>query len=67
MFQRIFSSRDRSRTEIVTAFFALLELSKQNRISLKQDKLFGDLYIYRQNLEGTEESFPEEQLDQYFN
>ena len=67
MFQRIFSSRDRSRTEIVTAFFALLELSKQNRISLKQDTLFGDLYIYRQNLEVMEESFPEEQLDQYFN
>ena len=46
-FHQIYDDRHASRMEIATAFFALLELTKQNRVRLKQEKTFGELYISR--------------------
>jgi chromatin segregation and condensation protein Rec8/ScpA/Scc1 (kleisin family) len=47
LFQRAFDQNKRSKLDVVTAFFAVLELTKQNRLRLRQDKIFGDITVYR--------------------
>jgi chromatin segregation and condensation protein Rec8/ScpA/Scc1 (kleisin family) len=47
LFQKHFNPKKRSKLEVVTAFFAVLELARQNRLRLRQKKLFGGLYICR--------------------
>ena len=47
IFNRIFNPEERSKSDIVTAFFALLELTRQEYLSLKQENLFGDLTVFR--------------------
>jgi len=46
-FNEVFSIKKRSRTEVVTAFQAALELSKANKVRLKQKRLFSDIYILK--------------------
>ena len=46
-FADMFSPKSRSRTEIVTAFLAILELSKLKKVRLVQKKQFSDIYVYR--------------------
>ena len=45
VFNKIFNTKKRSRTEVVTAFLSLLELSKMNRVTIKQSSLFGDIDV----------------------
>ena len=47
IFGRFFNPTERTKSDIVTAFFALLELSRQEYISMKQERMFGDLKVYR--------------------
>ena len=63
VFNKIFNTKKQSRTEVVTAFLSLLELSKMNRVTIKQNSLFGDIDVIsikrdknkmRNNIETTE-------------
>ena len=45
VFNKIFNTKKKSRTEVVTAFLSLLELSKMNRVTIKQSSLFGDIDV----------------------
>ena len=45
VFNKIFNTKKRSKTEVVTAFLSLLELSKMNRVTIKQSSLFGDIDV----------------------
>ncbi|MBR3887975.1 MAG: segregation/condensation protein A [Clostridia bacterium] len=45
IFNKIFNTKKQSRTEVVTAFLSLLELSKMNRVTIKQNSLFGDIDV----------------------
>ncbi len=45
VFNKIFNTKKKSRTEVVTAFLSLLELSKMNRVTIKQTSLFGDIDV----------------------
>lgn len=45
IFNKIFNSRKQTKTEIVTAFLSLLELSRMSRVSIKQNALFGDIEV----------------------
>jgi segregation and condensation protein A len=47
IFQSAFDIAERTRLDVVTAFIAILELSKQERVSLRQRKLFGGLMVCR--------------------
>ncbi|MBC7239878.1 MAG: segregation/condensation protein A, partial [Chloroflexi bacterium] len=35
----------RSRLEVIVTFIAILELAKQQRVSVMQERLFGEIYI----------------------
>lgn len=45
IFNKIFNSKKQTRTEIVTAFLSLLELSRMSRVTIKQNTLFGDIEV----------------------
>ena len=45
IFNKEFCTEKRSKNEIVTAFLAMLELDKSNRIKIKQKYVFGDITI----------------------
>jgi len=47
VFSQIFSLVNRSKTELVTGFLAILELSKLKKVRLEQDKQFSDILIYK--------------------
>jgi segregation and condensation protein A len=47
VFSQIFSLGSKSKIEVVTGFLAILELSKLKKVSLKQDKQFSDIIIYK--------------------
>jgi segregation and condensation protein A len=49
IFNKLFNTKQKSRIEVVTAFLSLLELSKLNRISVSQNKLFGDINVTKIN------------------
>lgn len=49
IFNKMFNIKSKDKVEIVTAFMSLLELSKLNRIELRQDKLFGDICVSKIN------------------
>jgi segregation and condensation protein A len=46
IFSNVFSVEVLSRIEIITGFLAVLELSKAKKLTIKQKKLFDELYIY---------------------
>lgn len=46
-FNELFSLRVKSRTEVVTGFLAVLELSKTKKVRLEQKKQFSDIYVYK--------------------
>ena len=46
-FSEMFSLRNKSRTEVVTGFLAILELSKLNRIKIKQRKHLSEILVYK--------------------
>ncbi len=45
-FSDLFSLKNRSRTEVVTGFLAILELSKTKRVKIEQKSQFSDILIY---------------------
>ncbi|MDP4179679.1 MAG: segregation/condensation protein A [Bacillota bacterium] len=47
IFTDIFSLKTRTRTEVVTGFLAILELSKLKKVKLEQQKQFSDIIIHR--------------------
>ena len=48
-FNKLFSVKKRSRTEVVTAFSGLLEMSRRNKVITNQDRIFGDISVEKQN------------------
>ena len=47
IFGRIFNPTERTKSDVVTAFFALLELNRQEYVNMKQERIFGDIKILR--------------------
>lgn len=46
-FSELFNMGKHSKTEVVTGFMAILELNRRKKIRLMQDKLFGEINIYK--------------------
>lgn len=46
VFNKLFSKENNKPIDIVTAFLSMLELTKKNRILVKQQKNFGDIIIF---------------------
>ena len=44
-FNKLFSTKKRNKTEIVTAFSGLLEMSRRNKVTTEQEELFGDIEV----------------------
>ena len=44
-FNKVFSIKKKSKVEIVTAFLAMLELNKANKINVTQSHVFGDILV----------------------
>ena len=53
IFSKIFSLNDRSKNEVITAFISILELANKDRITLKQDVLYGDILVEKKHKEET--------------
>ena len=45
VFNKLFSLKEKSKAEVVTAFSGVLELNNRNKINAEQEKLFGDITI----------------------
>ncbi len=45
VFNKLFSIKQRDKQEVVTAFSGLLELSRRNKVSTNQEKVFGDIFV----------------------
>ena len=43
VFNKLFSIKEKSRPEVVTAFSGLLELSRRSKVSTEQEEIFGDI------------------------
>ena len=44
-FNKLFSVKKQSKTEVVTAFSGLLEMSRRNKVITEQEELFGDIEV----------------------
>ena len=45
VFNKLFSIKEKSRPEVVTAFSGLLELSRRSKVTTSQEELFGDITV----------------------
>ena len=45
VFGKLFSTKKRSKLEVITAFMGVLELSRRNKIKISQPILFGDIIV----------------------
>lgn len=45
IFNKLFSTKEKSTQEVVTAFGGLLEMSRRNKVITDQEKLFGDILV----------------------
>ena len=45
IFNKLFSVKEKSKSEVVTAFSGILELSRRNKITIQQNEAFGDIII----------------------
>ena len=45
IFNKLFSIKEKSRPEVVTAFSGLLELSRRSKVSTEQEEIFGDILV----------------------
>lgn len=45
VFNKLFNIKKKEKSEVITAFLSLLELSKMSRIRVTQDSLFGDIEV----------------------
>ncbi|MBQ2835591.1 MAG: segregation/condensation protein A [Clostridia bacterium] len=44
-FNKLFSIKKKNKTEVVTAFSGLLEMSRRNKVMTQQEELFGDIEV----------------------
>lgn len=51
VFNSLFKLSEKPKAEVVTAFSGVLELSRRNKVSAEQEKLFGDIVISRRKKE----------------
>ena len=51
VFNKLFSLKEKPKAEVVTAFSSVLELSRRNKVSAEQEKLFGHIVISRRKKE----------------
>ena len=58
VFNKLFTVKERSREEVVTAFSGVLELSRRNKINAEQKEVFGEIILSR----GKENATPTEDL-----
>ena len=49
VFNKLFSPKKCNKQEMVTAFTGLLELSRRNKVTTEQEKLFGDIMVEKSN------------------
>ena len=45
VFNKLFSIKAKPKTEVVTAFTGLLELTRRNKVVASQEELFGDIVV----------------------
>ena len=45
VFNKVFNTKQKSKTEVMTAFLGLLELSRANKIRINQSTIFGDINV----------------------
>lgn len=51
VFGKLFSIKEKSKAEVVTAFSGVLELSRRNKIIAEQEEIFGDIVISKRKRE----------------
>ena len=49
VFNKLFSIKEKSRPEVVTAFSGLLELSRRSKVSTDQEEIFGDILVKKKD------------------
>lgn len=49
IFNKLFSIKEKSRPEVVTAFSGLLELSRRSKVSTEQEEIFGDIVVKKKD------------------
>ncbi len=49
VFNKLFSIKEKSRPEVVTAFSGLLELSRRSKVSTEQEEIFGDILVKKKD------------------
>ena len=49
IFNKLFSIKEKSRPEVVTAFSGLLELSRRSKVSTEQEEIFGDILVKKKD------------------
>lgn len=49
IFNKLFSIKEKSRPEVVTAFSGLLELSRRSKVSTDQEEIFGDILVKKKD------------------
>ncbi len=54
VFNKLFSLNEKSKSEVVTAFSGVLELSRRNKIIAEQEQIFGDIVISKKKREKQE-------------
>lgn len=49
IFNKLFSIKEKSRPEVVTAFSGLLELSRRSKVSTEQEEIFSDIVVKKKD------------------
>ena len=49
----MFSLKEKPKSEVVTAFSGVLELSRRNKIMAEQEEIFGDIIISKRKKQST--------------
>lgn len=49
IFNKLFSLNRCNKKEIVTAFTGLLEMSRRNKVTTKQEEMFGDIIVEKKS------------------
>lgn len=51
IFNKLFSIKEHNKQEVVTAFTGMLEMSRRNKVTTKQEETFGDILVEKTNKE----------------
>lgn len=62
-FSEVFSLKEKSKTDVITGFMAILELAKMKKVKLEQRKTLEEIYIQKIDLTSELINFEQEQLD----